>query len=86
MSNKGLLKSYNTAIQPGNPRRTEAWAFLQAAVRMKVAQESGNVDEMRAALRLNWRLWTIIQSDLLEPDCAVPGGFEVQHPIFVKLC
>ena len=73
MSNKGLLKSYSTAIQPGNPRRTEAWALLQAAVRMKVAQESGNVDEMRAALRLNWRLWTIIQSDLLDSECTMPS-------------
>lgn len=73
MSNKGLLKSYSTAIQPGDPRRTEAWALLQAAIRLKLAQESGNVDEMRAALRLNWRLWTIMQSDLLDPDSPVPA-------------
>jgi flagellar protein FlaF len=27
---------------------------------------------MLAAARLNWRLWTIIQSDLLDPHSAVP--------------
>lgn len=72
MSNKGLLKNYNTVIQPGDPRKTEAWALMQAAVRMKLAQDSGDFDQMRSALRLNWRLWTILQSDLLEPDCPVP--------------
>lgn len=72
MSNKGLLKNYNTAIQPGDPRKTEAWALMQAAVRMKLAQDSGDFEQMRVALRLNWRLWTILQSDLLEPDCPVP--------------
>lgn len=72
MSNKGLLKSYNTVIQPGDPRKTEAWALMQAAVRMKLAQDSDDFDQMRTALRLNWRLWTILQSDLLEPDCPVP--------------
>ncbi|AMW33851.1 flagellar protein FlaF [Haematospirillum jordaniae] len=59
-------------IQPGDPRKTEAWALMQAAVRMKLAQDSGDFDQMRTALRLNWRLWTILQSDLLEPDCPVP--------------
>ncbi|NKD87942.1 flagellar biosynthesis regulator FlaF [Haematospirillum sp. 15-248] len=59
-------------IQPGDPRKTEAWALMQAAVRMKLAQDSDDFDQMRTALRLNWRLWTILQSDLLEPDCPVP--------------
>jgi len=27
---------------------------------------------MIAAVRLNWQLWTIIQSELLAPDCPVP--------------
>jgi flagellar biosynthesis activator protein FlaF len=27
---------------------------------------------MLKAVRLNWQLWTIIQSELLAPDCPVP--------------
>lgn len=27
---------------------------------------------MLAAVRLNWRLWTIIQAELLSPDCPLP--------------
>jgi flagellar protein FlaF len=31
------------------------------------------VDELRVALRRNWRLWTIFQASLVDPDCQVPG-------------
>ena len=72
MSNKTLLKHYGTPIEAGNPQRTEAWALLQAAVRIKTAQTSGDADALRAAVRLNWRLWTILQADLLEPTSPVP--------------
>lgn len=68
-----MLKRYDTPIEPGNPRRTEAWALMQAAVRMKRAQDSGDVEEMRMTARLNWRLWTILQADLLEPTSPVPA-------------
>lgn len=36
------------------------------------AVEGGNIDEISSAVRLNWRLWTIFQSDLLAQDCPVP--------------
>lgn len=72
MSKKNLLKHYDTPIEAGNPRRTEAWALLQAAVRLKKAMDSGDVETVRSAARLNWRLWTILQADLLEPTCPVP--------------
>lgn len=47
----------------GNPRETEVWALSEAARRMAAASR-GKPDDMRAALRLNWRLWTIFQADL----------------------
>ncbi len=72
MSTRELLSNYNRVPEAGTPRNTEAWALTQAALRMKSAQDSGNTDEMVAAVRLNWRLWTIFQADLLEPDCPVP--------------
>jgi flagellar protein FlaF len=47
----------------GNPRETEAWALTEAARRMAVAAR-GTPEDMRAALRLNWKLWTIFQAEL----------------------
>lgn len=72
-----MLKSYNRVPEPGNPRNTEAWALTQAALRMKAAQDSANTDQMVDAVRLNWRLWTIFQADLLEPDCPLPEEIRV---------
>jgi flagellar protein FlaF len=57
--------------QPGNPTRTEAWALLELAREMHQTK-NGPVEEFRAALRRNWRLWTIFQASLIEPDCQVP--------------
>jgi len=38
---------------------------------MKAGQASQNRDQLLAAARLNWRLWTILQSELLDPECPV---------------
>jgi flagellar protein FlaF len=46
---------------------------MQAALRLKSAQDSADGEQMRAAARLNWRLWTIIQAELLDPECTVPA-------------
>lgn len=72
MYKSNLVKQYDTPPAGGNPRATEAWAFLQAALRMREAKESGDRTAMLGAARLNWQLWTIIQADLLAPDCPVP--------------
>ena len=65
-------KKYAAPPAPGNPREVEAWAMTQAALRMMGAKEQNDRDAMLEATRLNWRLWTIIQADLLDPECAVP--------------
>lgn len=72
MSTKQLINKYNVPPPEGNPRVTEAWALTQAALRMKDAQQSNDIEAMLAAVRLNWQLWTIIQSELLSPECTVP--------------
>ena len=65
--------AYNSMPQPGNPRATEAWALTEAARRMSLAQKPEVPEEdMLAALRLNWRLWTIFQAELASPECALP--------------
>lgn len=65
--------AYNSMPQPGNPRTTEAWALTEAARRMSLTQKPEiPEEEMLAALRLNWRLWTIFQAELASPECALP--------------
>ena len=51
------------APQEGNPRETEAWALTESGRRLALAAR-GDRKEMRDALRLNWRLWTIFQADI----------------------
>ncbi len=65
-------KGYQRTPEPGNPARSEAWALLEAARQLNTTK-SGPIDEFRAALRTNWRLWTIFQASLLEPDCQIPA-------------
>jgi len=72
MLRSNSLKSYSAPPAPGNPRATEAWALTQAALRMRESQEKNDPALMMSAVRLNWRLWTIFQAELLDPKCPVP--------------
>jgi flagellar protein FlaF len=44
---------------------------------MKASRDVGDREAMLAAARLNWRLWTIIQSELLDPMSPVPSDVRV---------
>ena len=72
-SSNASTRSRQPGQQGGSPRETEGRALMEAARRLSVAKD--NPDD-RAALvdtvRLNWRLWTIFQSDLSEPDTGLP--------------
>lgn len=63
---------YQRAPEPGNPARTEAWALLETARELYQARNA-STEVMRAALRRNWRLWTIFQATLVDPECQVPA-------------
>jgi flagellar protein FlaF len=39
---------------------------------MKAARDANDHEAMLAAVRINWRLWTILQAELLDPSCTVP--------------
>lgn len=65
-------RTYQRAPEPGNPARTEAWALLETARELYQARNAP-VDVLRAALRRNWRLWTIFQANLVDPECQVPS-------------
>ncbi len=79
MPNASLGNAYSRIHKiGGNPRATEARAFMEAARRLSEAQKivDDEPDTYRAALRLNWRLWTIIQSDVSGPDNPLPADLK----------
>ncbi|MEZ5669633.1 MAG: flagellar biosynthesis regulator FlaF [Alphaproteobacteria bacterium] len=56
-----------------NPSETESRALLEAARRLAAVQRQDvPLEEYRAALRLNWRLWTLFQTDIAEPENPLP--------------
>lgn len=75
MSYKSAVNSYEqTRRKGGNPRETEGRALLEAARRMAEAQQApGDGSALRGAVRLNWRLWTIFQAEISQPDCPMPA-------------
>lgn len=65
--------NYSNIPQGGLPQYTEAWALIEAARRMAVATTAEDSKiAMRDALRLNWRLWTIFQTELTVGESDVP--------------
>ncbi len=75
MPNSSQIGAYaRTQNTSGGPRNTEARALTEAARRMSEARQA-LPDDNRAyqdALRLNWRLWTIIQADVSSPENPLP--------------
>lgn len=64
----------------GDPRDAESVALREIAQRMAAAQQEP-MDEvvLLQTVRLNWRLWTIFQTALLDANCALP--IEVRNNI-----
>lgn len=64
----------------GNPVQTLAWGLIQAAKRLDdAARYPDDKEGLLAAVRVNWKLWTIIQADIL--DDASPLPFEVRQSL-----
>lgn len=63
---------YQRMPDAGNPARTEAWALLEAARELHQSKEAP-LDQRRAALRRNWRLWTIFQANLVDAENKLPA-------------
>jgi flagellar biosynthesis activator protein FlaF len=68
----------NQVPPPGNPQSNEAWALIQAARQIAAIIQYGDLStpedkkRLRDALRLNLRLWTIIQAEQLTGDNPLP--------------
>lgn len=70
-SNKS--QAYRSSQRLGaQARDIEAQAMLEAARRLDAAMSGVGRDAYRAALRLNWRLWTIIQADVSSDESPLP--------------
>ncbi len=69
-------QAYRSSQKLGSSaRQTEAQALLETARMMDAAvdaDEGQGDDAYRAALRLNWRLWTIIQADVSSTENPLP--------------
>lgn len=66
-------QAYRSSQRLGSSARdTEAQALLEAARRMDAAVGEEDRDAYRTALRLNWRLWTIIQADVAGEESSLP--------------
>lgn len=77
------IQNYQTIPSEGDPRRSEAWALSQAALRIRHAIDAGDEEAVAGALRLNWRLWTILQADIMAPQSPLP--LEIKNNI-LSLC
>jgi flagellar protein FlaF len=45
--------------------------LLEAARQLNKTKD-GPIDDFRAALRANWRLWTLFQANLVDAECKLP--------------
>ncbi len=86
MAKKPNTTGYSSVPQTSSPRMTEAWALVEAARRIAVAlQDAEGMDMMdpkvkaalRVPLRLNWRLWTIFQAELLDEESDLPDDVRI---------
>ena len=69
----GYAKQQTMALEHASPEQTLAWGLTTAARRMAdVMAPDTPREKMLDAVRLNWRLWTIIQAEQADPDCQTP--------------
>ncbi|RED52433.1 flagellar biosynthesis regulator FlaF [Aestuariispira insulae] len=71
--NNPYAKQQQSALQHATPQAAEGWALIEMARRLDSAvQEPVDEQKILEMTRLNWRIWTIIQSELVDPECQIP--------------
>lgn len=69
----GYAKQQTMALETASPEQTLAWGLTTTARKMAAVMAPGTPREtVLDAVRLNWRLWTIIQAEQADPDCQTP--------------
>ena len=77
-----VMPSASSAAPPpsADPRQVEGWALTEIAHRMEAARaEPADEATLLQVVHLNWRLWTIFQTSLIDPDC--PLDIEIRNNI-----
>ncbi len=64
---------HRASLENAPAQHAEGWALIEAARRMDNARvDPEKTDTVLESVRLNWRIWTIIQAALVDPDCPLP--------------
>lgn len=71
MSNPYAQQQRN-ALEHSSPQAAEGWALIEMARRLEEARQQDDRAQILTHTRTNWRIWTIIQSELVDPECTVP--------------
>lgn len=70
----GYAKSQEASLGSGPPQLTESWALTTAARKMLEAKERpDDIEGLTQAVRVNWRLWTIFQAELIDQTNPMPA-------------
>lgn len=73
MSTVGYAKQQTLALETASPQETLAWGLTTTARKLaQVRVDTSPRDAVMEAVRLNWRLWTIIQAEQSDPECSSP--------------
>lgn len=60
-------------LENAAPQAAEGWALVETARRLEaVKRNPQDQNAILSAVRVNWRIWTIIQSSLVDPECPLP--------------
>jgi flagellar biosynthesis activator protein FlaF len=69
----GYAKQQTMALESADPQQTLAWGLTTTARKMQEARSAtATRSDVLEAIRLNWRLWTIIQAEQSDPDSLTP--------------
>lgn len=73
MSTVGYAKQQTLALETASPQETLAWGLTTTARKLsQVKVGISTRDAVLEVVRLNWRLWTIIQAEQSDPECTTP--------------
>lgn len=64
------------ALNNAPPQAAEGWALIEMARRLDEARRAepgpDRDAQMTDLVRRNWRMWTLLQAALVDPECTVP--------------
>ena len=61
------------ALENAPPQAAEGYALAEMARRLDaVSKKPDDLVAIRDMVRLNWRIWTIFQAELVDPECKTP--------------